>query len=90
MLPAGWTKQGSDPSFNGRFLHATWPKGSAEKDPDYQDGKGTDTVTYRIELPPDVDPARVSVRFGAMIDLRPAGAHAIGGRTPKGYVRGTH
>ena len=62
LLPAGWTKQGPDPSFNGRFLHATWPKGSAEKDPDYQDGKGTDTVTYRIELPPDVDPAHVSVR----------------------------
>jgi cytochrome c553/cytochrome c551/c552 len=62
LLPAGWTKQGPDPSFNGRYLHATWPKGTAEKDPDYQDGKGTDTVTYRIELPPDVDPARVSVR----------------------------
>jgi hypothetical protein len=44
------------------FLEATWPKGGAEHDPDYGNGKGTDTVTYRIELPPDVDPARVSVR----------------------------
>jgi YcaO-like protein with predicted kinase domain len=25
-----------------------------------------------------------------MIDLRPAGGHALGGRTPKAYVRGTH
>jgi cytochrome c551/c552 len=62
LLPAGWTKQGPDPSLNGVFLEATWPKGGAEKDPDYSNGKGTDTVTYRIDLPPDVDPARVSVR----------------------------
>jgi hypothetical protein len=62
LLPLGWTKQGPDPSLNGDFLHATWPKGDAEKDPDYNDGKGTDAVTYRIDLPPDVDPSRVSVR----------------------------
>jgi hypothetical protein len=62
LLPVGWTKQGPDPSLNGVFLEATWPKGGAEKDPDYGNGKGTDSVTYRIELPADVDPARVSVR----------------------------
>jgi mono/diheme cytochrome c family protein len=62
LLPVGWTKQGPDPSLNGVFLEATWPKGGAEQDPDYGDGRGTDTVTYRIELPADVDPARVSVR----------------------------
>ena len=41
-----------------------------EKDPDYQDGKGTDTVTYRIELPPDVDPAHVGVSAPRSITSR--------------------
>ena len=62
LLPIGWTEQGPDPSLNGRFLEATYPHGEAKKDPDYRDGKGHDRVTYRIELPADVDPASVSVR----------------------------
>jgi hypothetical protein len=44
------------------FLEATFPRGEAEKDPQYRDGKGSDTVTYRVQLPPDVNPAAVSVQ----------------------------
>ncbi|HEX6178470.1 MAG TPA: hypothetical protein VF057_08920, partial [Thermoanaerobaculia bacterium] len=62
LLPIGWTEKGPDPSLNGRFLEATFPHGDAKKDPDYRDGKGHDRVTYRIELPRDVDPSKVSVR----------------------------
>jgi hypothetical protein len=62
LLPTGWSRTGPDPSLNGDFLEATFPKGDAERDPDYRDGRGTDTVTYRIQLPPDVDPANVSVQ----------------------------
>lgn len=62
LLPIGWTEKGPDPSLNGRFLKATHPHGEAEKDPDYRDGKGHDRVTYRVELPRDVDPKNVKVR----------------------------
>ncbi|MGZ8710534.1 MAG: hypothetical protein ACXW28_09930, partial [Thermoanaerobaculia bacterium] len=62
LLPLGWTKEGPDPSLNGRFLKATYPHGNAANDPDYRSGKGFDRVQYRIELPPDVDAKNVSVR----------------------------
>ena len=62
LLPLGWTKEGPDPSLNGRYLHATYPHGNAKDDPDYKGGKGLDRVQYRIELPADVDPKNVSVR----------------------------
>ena len=62
LLPIGWTKNGPDPSLNGRFLHATYPEGNAANDPDYQDGKGTDHITYEIELPPGTDPATCRVQ----------------------------
>ena len=62
LLPLGWTEKGPDPSLNGRFLEATYPHGKAKKDPDYRDGKGHDRVRYRITLPADVDPSKVSVR----------------------------
>lgn len=62
LLPRGWTEQGPDPSLNGEFLHSTFPKGDAAADPDYRNGSGTDTVTYKLALPPDVNPANVSVR----------------------------
>lgn len=62
LLPLGWSPKGPDPSLNGRFLKATFPHGNAETDPQYLDGKGTDTVRYRIALPPGVDPKNVSVR----------------------------
>ncbi|HVE70315.1 MAG TPA: cytochrome P460 family protein [Thermoanaerobaculia bacterium] len=62
LLPLGWTKSGPDPSLNGRWLAATFPHGNAKDDPDYKSGKGYDRVQYRIALPPDVDPANVTVR----------------------------
>jgi hypothetical protein len=62
LLPLGWTEKGPDPSLNGRYLHATYPHGNAKDDPDYRDGKGRDRVQYRIELPADVDPSKVTVR----------------------------
>ena len=62
LLPSGWSPTGPDPSLNGEFLDATFPKGEAASDPDYRDGQGSDTVRYRIQLPPDVDPRNVSVQ----------------------------
>lgn len=63
LLPFGWTRKGPDPSLNGRYLHATFPEGSATKDPDYQDGRaGTDNITYKIILPPGTDATKCSVQ----------------------------
>lgn len=62
LLPIGWTKDGPDPSLNGRFLAATFPHGNAKDDIDYRNGKGMDRVQYRIELPAGVDPSNVTVR----------------------------
>ena len=31
-------------------------------DPDYEDGEGTDRITYRVTLPPGVDAARCTVQ----------------------------
>ncbi|HVR40917.1 MAG TPA: cytochrome P460 family protein, partial [Thermoanaerobaculia bacterium] len=62
LLPLGWTEEGPDPSLNGEFLHATFPKGNAASDPDYRNHKGNDTVTYKFTLPDDVNVANVSVR----------------------------
>lgn len=62
LLPVGWTHKGPDASLNGRYLHATYPEGNAEKDPDYQDGKaGTDNLTYKITLPAGVDATKCRV-----------------------------
>ena len=63
LLPVGWTHKGPDTSLNGRYLHATYPEGNAEKDPDYQDGKaGTDNLTYKITLPAGVDASKCRVQ----------------------------
>jgi hypothetical protein len=62
LLPLGWTRNGPDPSLNGAFLKATHPHGNAKDDPEYLDGKGHDSVTYEIAVPPGVDPKNVSVR----------------------------
>ncbi len=63
LLPTGWTKTGPDPkNFGGAYLEATFPKGDAVQDPDYQDGSGTDSVRYNIALPPGLDPKNLSVR----------------------------
>jgi hypothetical protein len=62
LLPLGWTSQGPDPSLNGRFLQATHPEGNAANDPDYQDGKGSDHITYKIQLPLGVDATHCRVQ----------------------------
>jgi hypothetical protein len=62
LLPAGWSKDGPSPWLSDRYLRATHPDGRAELDPDYQDGRGGDTLTYNITLPAGVDPARCIVR----------------------------
>jgi hypothetical protein len=62
LLPKGWTKQGPDAAIPHAYLEATFPKGSAANDPQYQDSKGTDLITYEIVLPRGVDPANVTVR----------------------------
>jgi hypothetical protein len=61
LLPIGWTENGPDPSLNGRFLEATHPEGSAAHDPDYEDGRGTDRITYQITLPPGVNAPNCTV-----------------------------
>ena len=52
LLPAGWTAAGPAPAeLKGRWLEATFPEGEArEKDPDYRDGSGGDTIDYEISL----------------------------------------
>ncbi len=63
LLPAGWTKAGPDPkNFNGVYLAATFPKGGAAQDPDYQNGSGGDTVRYNVSLPAGVDVKNLVVR----------------------------
>jgi hypothetical protein len=62
LLPRGWKKEGPGPGLTGRFLEATYPDPEAMKDPRYVDGSGSDEVTYRIELPPELDPSKLEVR----------------------------
>lgn len=62
LLPQGWTKNGPDPAIPFAYIEATHPKGSAEKDAQYNDGSGTDVVRYQITLPKGINPANVSVQ----------------------------
>jgi len=63
LLPTGWTKAGPDPkNFSGVYLEATYPKGGALRDPDYQNGSGTDSLRYSVALPAGTDPKNLSVR----------------------------
>jgi hypothetical protein len=50
LLPAGWTASGP-PGFKAAFAEATLPHGDAASDPDFIDGTGSDTLTYRVALP---------------------------------------
>jgi hypothetical protein len=62
LLPLGWTSTGPDPSLSGEFLESTFPEGRARSDPEYADGSGTDQLSYHVNLPEGVDPAKCSVR----------------------------
>jgi hypothetical protein len=61
LLPIGWTAHGPDPSLNGRYLASTHAE-HVDGDADYEDGQGTDRITYRVTLPPGVDAARCTVQ----------------------------
>jgi len=66
LLPRGWTRHGPAPkSFNGEFLHSTFPEGAAELDPNYTNGSGTSKVSYVVpfsELPNGVDRSKLIVK----------------------------
>ena len=56
LLPKGWTKEGppgfaADPTWGPRFVTATSPKGNVLDDAAFQDGSGSDTIVYQIEIP---------------------------------------
>jgi hypothetical protein len=62
LLPAGWTKDGPDPTLKRFFLEATYPKGRAASDKVYLSGKGLSIVKYQIALPAGVDPKNLRVQ----------------------------
>lgn len=66
LLPKGWTKEGPAPaSFNGEFLHSTFPEGDAAKDPSYTNGSGTSKLRYAVpflELPKGIDRSKLTVK----------------------------
>jgi hypothetical protein len=62
LLPIGWTKKGPSSDIPHDYIEATFPKGGAADDPQYMDGKGTDTVTYEIVLPKGVEADNVEVQ----------------------------
>ncbi len=62
LLPRGWKRAGPGPALTGKFLEATYPDAATAKSPRYADGSGSDEVTYRVEVPQDIDPARLQIR----------------------------
>jgi mono/diheme cytochrome c family protein len=62
LLPRGWSKKGPSAAIPFDYLEATFPKGGAAQDPQYQDGSGTDVITYEVALPKGVDAANVTVQ----------------------------
>ncbi len=56
LLPKGWTPDGpvgfaADPEWGEKYVVATAPKGNVVEDCAFQDGTGSDIVTYEITLP---------------------------------------
>lgn len=62
LLAKGWTRQGPSSAIPHEYIEATFPKGAAAADPLYQNGSGTDVLTYDITLPRGVNPANVTVQ----------------------------
>ncbi|MEQ8836875.1 MAG: hypothetical protein RID07_08730, partial [Lacipirellulaceae bacterium] len=62
LLPRGWSAKGPGPGLKGKFLKATHPGPLAKHDERYQDGSGSDVVTYKMSLPAGVDPSDCEVR----------------------------
>ncbi|MEO6324923.1 MAG: hypothetical protein ABIT01_11910, partial [Thermoanaerobaculia bacterium] len=63
LLPIGWSRTGPSASLPLEFLKDTFPKGNAESDPDYNDGSGSDTISYEIPVPSGIDPASVTIKM---------------------------
>jgi len=61
LLPKGWSKNGPSAAIPPEYIHETFPKGNALQDPNYQDGSGTDVLTYEVVLPAGTNGANVSV-----------------------------
>ncbi|MEW6131383.1 MAG: cytochrome P460 family protein [Acidobacteriota bacterium] len=62
LLPKGWTKNGPSADIPFAYIEATYPKGNAAQDPQYLSGSGTDTVTYEVSLPKNIDAANITVQ----------------------------
>jgi mono/diheme cytochrome c family protein len=62
LLPKGWTNKGPDSSIPQEYIEATFPHGTAARDPQYLDGSGTDLITYEVVLPRGVDTANLIVQ----------------------------
>ncbi len=62
ILPKGWTKEGPSSLIPRKFIEETFPRANALDDPQYQDGSGTDVVTYEITLPAGVDTSNLTVQ----------------------------
>ena len=65
FLPRGWTKEGPGGGLKGHFLSATYPGPIAAKDRRYQDGSGSDSLEYHVDLGPAVN--RDSIRVEATL-----------------------
>ena len=72
FLPRGWKHEGPAPdALTGNFLHATHPGPKASHDPRYEDGSGTDSVRYELELPANVDTENLTVRASLYYQAMP-------------------
>jgi hypothetical protein len=71
LLPKGWSKAGPSADIPKEFLQETFPRANALTDPQYQDGSGTDVVTYEVTLPAGMDPANLSLNAGLFWQATP-------------------
>ena len=67
FLPQGWTLDGPGGGLKGHFLTSTYPGPLATRDKRYQDGSGSDQISYHMQLPNPID--RRSIRVQATIFL---------------------
>ncbi len=60
LLPQGWTEQGQGGGLEGAYLKATHPGPGVSEDADFIGG--SDVTHYRIQVPPEIDADRISVK----------------------------
>ncbi len=61
LLPMGWSAKGPSPAMPAAFVEATHPHGVGD-DPQYQDGRGSDIVSYRITVPECFDCKKLRIK----------------------------